>query len=293
MVGVAEMQTKILLPFLLVAGGGLLFLQLRFGSVTPCGILRAEVRQEAFREGGMGILASALPDFGVDAILEAQFGPLSPGRCLLLAVSGPGTTVRSQTQTQPNPTPEQIAEQQVRVRAAQINNLQDLSKRTSEFIEIMDTVPPKLSRVEQRYQYITRKMRGALARERSMYGGGSISVARNQISAAITQASIDLNQIHLDVQSSIQNFNSNVALLESDLADGSQGCRGPHIATSSAPVPTNFEERNAACLHLGDVSRRFHKRVSDMRAAFSHVESIWQAERQEQDKIVQDAGAAE
>jgi len=66
----------------------LLIVALKFGTVSPCGILRAQVRQEAARQGGMGLLVSALPDSVLDALLASQFGSLSPGRCIALAISG-------------------------------------------------------------------------------------------------------------------------------------------------------------------------------------------------------------
>jgi hypothetical protein len=64
----------------------ILILLLKFGTVSPCGILRAEVRQEATSAGGFGgFLASALPDAVIDELLAAQYGALSPGRCIELA----------------------------------------------------------------------------------------------------------------------------------------------------------------------------------------------------------------
>ena len=66
---------------------------LKFGTIDPCGIVRAEVRQEAQREGGFGVLASVLPDGVIDSIIAAQYGQLSPGRCIALAFQG--TPLRS------------------------------------------------------------------------------------------------------------------------------------------------------------------------------------------------------
>lgn len=71
------------------AGAGLLFILLKFGTIDPCGIVRAEVRQAAERAGGFGgVVAAALPDSVIDSIIAAQYGPLSPGRCISLAFEG-------------------------------------------------------------------------------------------------------------------------------------------------------------------------------------------------------------
>jgi hypothetical protein len=69
-------------------GAGFLIVMLKFGTIDPCGIVRAQVRQEAAREGGFGAVASALPDGVIDSIIAAQYGPLSPGRCIALAFEG-------------------------------------------------------------------------------------------------------------------------------------------------------------------------------------------------------------
>ena len=49
----------------------------KFGTLSPCGMLRESVRQH-------DTLAAALPDNLVDAALEAQYGALSPARCVNL-----------------------------------------------------------------------------------------------------------------------------------------------------------------------------------------------------------------
>src|SRR5713101_3883069 len=46
-----------------------------FGTLSPCGVLRETVRQ---RDG----LAAVLPDSIVDLAISAQYGALSPGRCM-------------------------------------------------------------------------------------------------------------------------------------------------------------------------------------------------------------------
>lgn len=81
-------MTKVFLILLAAAGAALLVVLLKFGTIDPCGILRAELRQEAARAGGFGVVASALFDGVINGMIAAQYGPLSPGRCIALAFLG-------------------------------------------------------------------------------------------------------------------------------------------------------------------------------------------------------------
>jgi hypothetical protein len=66
---------------------------LNYGTLSPCGMLRQSVRQ---RDN----LAAALPDMLVDSALEAQFGPLSPGRCLGILLNGQRPPITAAQTTQ-------------------------------------------------------------------------------------------------------------------------------------------------------------------------------------------------
>lgn len=57
----------------LIAIGFVIYLA--YGTLSPCGILREKVRQQ-------DDLAALLPDSLVDAAIVAQYGRLSPGRCM-------------------------------------------------------------------------------------------------------------------------------------------------------------------------------------------------------------------
>jgi hypothetical protein len=55
-------------------------LYLSFGTISPCGMLRESVRKH-------DNLAAALPDGVLDFALAAQYGALSPGRCIEILVA--------------------------------------------------------------------------------------------------------------------------------------------------------------------------------------------------------------
>lgn len=281
-------MNKIIITLLVIVGGGLLILALQFGTVTPCGVLRAEVRQAAAREGGLTLIVSALPDEAIDALLAARFGPMSPARCLQLTLSGPLV----QPEPAPRPNPMQAAEQRARIAAAQLANFRSLTNRMSVFVTGANAMLQKFAPAEERYQYITAYMRGALAREQSIYGGGQASVARGQMSVAINQASIQANQIHIGVQSSYRDFDLNAGQLERESMGAGQGCRGVHVATGATPVPAVPVVWKDACLHYFDVARQFQQRVADLRVAFARLETIWQTQHRTQDEIVQASNVA-
>jgi hypothetical protein len=80
-----------------------------YGTVSPCGVLRETVRQ---RDG----LAAVLPDSVIDLAMAAQYGALSPGRCIGILLEQRNANIPrvaqqplvQQPQTsQPRPAPQQ------------------------------------------------------------------------------------------------------------------------------------------------------------------------------------------
>ena len=80
---------RLLLLLLGLAGlaGGIVYL--KFGTLDPCGIVRAEIRQQAVREGQFAqVLAAVVPDNVIHAMIATQYGQLTPARCIALAFAG-------------------------------------------------------------------------------------------------------------------------------------------------------------------------------------------------------------
>ncbi|HXZ03036.1 MAG TPA: hypothetical protein VEI03_23820 [Stellaceae bacterium] len=75
------MRALRLLVLVIVVAAGVVYY--RFGTLEPCGILRMKMREQAQAQQGLNaMLASALPDQAVDALMAAEYGPLTPQRCL-------------------------------------------------------------------------------------------------------------------------------------------------------------------------------------------------------------------
>jgi hypothetical protein len=81
-----------ILAVALVAGAGLLLFQ--YGTLSPCGMLRVEARQNAAHDGGgAALVATAISDSVLDTLLAARYGPLTPGRCLGLVLRREPVTI--------------------------------------------------------------------------------------------------------------------------------------------------------------------------------------------------------
>jgi len=88
-----------------VLGAGAVYIN--YGTLSPCGALRETVRKQ---DG----LARILPDSVVDAVIETNAGPLSPGRCLALLIGGqhvppPTVTTAPAVAAVPAPQPDRQA----------------------------------------------------------------------------------------------------------------------------------------------------------------------------------------
>jgi hypothetical protein len=67
-----------------------------FGTLSPCGMLRATIRKH-------DNLAAVLPDSVVDFALAAQYGDLSPGRCVAILLGGESKPTTASAPAAPRP----------------------------------------------------------------------------------------------------------------------------------------------------------------------------------------------
>jgi hypothetical protein len=67
-----------------------------FGTLSPCGMLRENVRQR-------DALAAVLPDSVVDLTLAGQYGALSPGRCFTILMNNLSTSIPNTAQVTRQP----------------------------------------------------------------------------------------------------------------------------------------------------------------------------------------------
>lgn len=65
----------------LIALAGIVWLSQ--GTLDPCGMIRSRIREDARRAGAIEVLTTMLPDSVIDAVVEAKFGQMTPGRCIV------------------------------------------------------------------------------------------------------------------------------------------------------------------------------------------------------------------
>jgi hypothetical protein len=178
-------------------------------------------------------------------------------------------TARAQQETE---------QRQLKARTDLLAHLEDLASKMTRASGKIDTELPKFPPIEQRYRTITDLMRAALARERSIYGGGQAGVARSQISVAITQATIEADQIHIAVENAQKEFEGQAGPLLRDGVDVSAKCDTHRVDSA---------DLSSACSKLMTSRVTFTNRVDAMRRAFAQVERVWREEHAKQQRIEQ------
>ncbi|MGH7035727.1 MAG: hypothetical protein ACREFL_18505 [Stellaceae bacterium] len=173
-------------------------------------------------------------------------------------------------------TREQAAAKEAKLEWDRLSSLKNLTEQMIAFNRGADQMLPKFKPVEQRWRDITERMRGGLARQKSMYREGQAALARAQITVALNQAAIDANQVHIGTQTSYQSFSFKSDQLSHEAAEDNAWCRGTVPDTLSVPC-VDFAKTNAA----------FVAHASLLKAAFSNLEDVWNTEKRKQEDIVQ------
>lgn len=163
-----------------------------------------------------------------------------------------------------------------------IAGLDQLVGRMKRFNAAADARLDKLPAAAQRYQTITLKMREYLNRERQLAGNPNSSVARGQISVAISQGSVATDQVHAEIQSVQWDFQANAEPLMKLGTESEQSCR----STADNPVPLEAEAWNSACLRLLDANVLYRQKFDAVARILAHLEEVYQQERKNQDQLV-------
>jgi hypothetical protein len=144
--------------------------------------------------------------------------------------------------------------------------------------------------VEQRYRRATELMRAAHDRQRSITGDGQGSVARGQIDAAINQVANQSIQLHQEVASEWQNFNSSGNALMSESRSTIDKCK--LVVASDAQTEFSTPEIKTSCAKLLAVAALLGPRADELRQVFAKTEIVWNKEERKQRGIVRAADYA-
>jgi hypothetical protein len=156
----------------------------------------------------------------------------------------------------------------------------DMATETSAIEGQLGKFPP----IEQRFRTITIMMDQALARERSIFGGGQASVARSQIEVAINQGGGESEQLHVGLQGAGQEMTAILQPLVTSANDLIARCMSDEMKTDAGS--------RAACAHLFKIGKTFQEDVEKLRAAFDHAEKVWVDEHAKQLAIIRAADIA-
>lgn len=167
-----------------------------------------------------------------------------------------------------------------------IAGLDQLVSRMEHFNAAADVRLDKLPAAEQRYQAITFKMREYLNRERQLVGNPNASVARGEISVAISEGAVTADEVHTEVQSVQWDFQANAQPLMKQVTAAEQSCHRAHRSTADNPVPPEAEAWNSACLRLLDADSLYRKKFDALAHLLARLEEVYQQERKNQDQLV-------
>lgn len=155
-----------------------------------------------------------------------------------------------------------------------------LTEAVGQFDALTDRYRTEISSVEARYQSITSKMNELLRRERDLVGDPNASVARGQLSVAISQASIATDQLHNRVLSFETQVRNQAAPLWQSVWPIAQTChRAPLPDFKPGPEKTN-------CLALLGAADTLTRKLQDLKINFSDAEQAYLREQEAQNELV-------
>jgi hypothetical protein len=138
-------------------------------------------------------------------------------------------------------------------------------------------------RDEERFRTLTQKMSDALERERGIKGDGRASVARGQISGAISQASVGESQLHGSEDQGVENLNTLAGELRGEIDRAKQDCAG---AEANGYDPLTPEAWHDACAHFTDIFKSYQGLALKLEASLREMTAVRAAEEAKQKAIV-------
>jgi hypothetical protein len=157
---------------------------------------------------------------------------------------------------------------------------QDMATNSGAIEAQMTKFPP----IEQRFRAITGMMNTALAKERSIFGGGQASVTRGQIGVAINQGGVEAEQLYQSLQTAGQDMTGKLQPLVTSANDLIARCTSNEIKSDAS--------FRAGCDRLFNIGKTFQRDTEKLRAAFVHAEQVWVDEHTKQQEIIRAADVA-
>jgi hypothetical protein len=259
---------------------------MNFGTLSPCEMLRESIRRH-------DNLAAVLPNSLVDIGLAAQYGALSPGRCLSILLNGQGTPIATAPQ---NASPAQsnavnrqtvdpAAEQEKTLRIF-ASDVQQSIYQMEQFNAVADVIIPKLSTAQSQYRKITSTINKYLIRQRELSANPDTFTTRNQIWIAITQGTNATEQLHNQILSGQGEFENKAVPLMRSVNEAEQNCSQYHPPVSGEATRGD-ELVMSVCFKQADLVVLFRQKFSTLANSYTRLENEFQNEIRKQLQIAQ------
>jgi hypothetical protein len=141
---------------------------------------------------------------------------------------------------------------------------------------------PKIGAFNDRFRFITERMKSDLAREQSIHGAGQASVARGQLSGAIDQTGGAGIQLHMGEEDSRRDLVNDATAVE----DSKTVADGACVAARAGRLgPVSVDAWNTVCGNLANVGQTLSSELDRLRAGFAELDATWADESAKQDQI--------
>ena len=160
-----------------------------------------------------------------------------------------------------------------------IQQLNYTNARLLHFVSASESVDSKLPVFQTRLDTITSKMDDYLNRERELISDPDAAVTRGQISVAISQGNVATYQLHNQLVSLEQQFQTEAVLLARYASNASQSCR------RTSDTPSGAEK--IACDQLHALLQPFNREYLATHAALTNAETAFQQANEKQQALVQ------
>jgi hypothetical protein len=160
--------------------------------------------------------------------------------------------------------------------------------RMQEFDSQADVHLGRFPGAEKAYEGITTKMGAYVERERQLAGNPNAAVARGQLSVAANQAAIQTEQMHNQGEVLQSALETNVKPISDQGVAFEQQCHAVSQNRGNL-TPEEVQNVNAACDRLERAVTPFRQQFSAMSAGLSHLEQVYQRERDSQQRLIQES----
>ncbi|CAN7570204.1 hypothetical protein LJR016_004160 [Devosia sp. LjRoot16] len=142
---------------------------------------------------------------------------------------------------------------------------------------------------EAAFRDATDRMRRGLAKERGIIGGDEASVARSQLSVAISQTEVEASAAYGRVEAAKQSFASGASGLLQQSEQVASRC------SNLAPLrnPDSLPEWKSACADADESLKALRSHIGSMQQAFASIEAVWLEQHGEMVELTRAAEAAE